>query len=154
MWEQNGVSHFQFQPTPIERERSRRRSEMSDEGDSSLSGLESDSDGEPWQPNQEMLLSLLEMGISENAAKRGLYHTDNESVQAAAAYIFEQPSNAVNAPFDPELSDDGDDRDYKMVFVVNAGLGMGVGKIAALVGSGRQGGMWSRLDPLPRGKGS
>ena len=44
--------------------------EMSDEGDPNLSGLESDSDGEPWQPNQEMLLSLLEMGISENAAKR------------------------------------------------------------------------------------
>ena len=43
---------------------------MSDEGDPNLSGLESDSDGEPWQPNQEMLLSLLEMGISENAAKR------------------------------------------------------------------------------------
>ena len=39
----------------------------------------------------------------------------------------------MNAPFDPELSDDGDDRDYKMVFVVNAGLGMGVGKIAAQV---------------------
>ena len=83
---------------------------------------------------------------------QGLYHTDNESVQAAAAYIFEQPSNAVNAPFDPELSDDGDDRDYKMVFVVNAGLGMGVGKIAAQVGSERQG-MWSRLDLLPRGTG-
>ena len=54
-------------------------------------------------------------------------------MQAAAAYIFEQPANEVNAPFDPELSDDGDDRDYKMVFVVNAGLGMGVGKIAAQV---------------------
>ena len=43
---------------------------MSGGGDLNLSGPESESDGEPWQPNQEMLLSLLEMGISENAAKR------------------------------------------------------------------------------------
>ncbi|XP_043245323.1 probable peptidyl-tRNA hydrolase 2 isoform X2 [Amphibalanus amphitrite] len=106
--------------------------------DPNQAGLESESDGEPWQPNEQMLLSLLEMGISENAAKRGLYHTDNESVQAAAAYIFEQPSNEVNAPFFPELSedsdDDGEEHNYKMVFVINAGLGMGVGKIAAQVG--------------------
>ena len=45
---------------------------MSGEDIPNLSDVESDSesDEEPWQPNQEMLLSLLEMGISENAAKR------------------------------------------------------------------------------------
>ena len=43
---------------------------MSGEGDPNLSGPESESDEEPWQPNQEMLLALLEMGIPENAAKR------------------------------------------------------------------------------------
>ncbi|XP_037088628.1 probable peptidyl-tRNA hydrolase 2 [Pollicipes pollicipes] len=107
---------------------------MSGDGDDHISASDNESSDEPWEPNEEFLQALLEMGISQNAARRGLYHTDNESVQAAAAYIFEQPSNRVNEPFDPELTDSPDDHDYKMVFVVNSGLGMGVGKIAAQVG--------------------
>jgi len=101
---------------------------------------ESVGSGSQWQPNAGYLQTLLDMGITENAARRGLYHTDNESVDAATTFIFEQPSNEMNLPFDPATTDDEEEGPaYKMVFVVNTELGMGAGKIAAQCAHGALG---------------
>lgn len=90
------------------------------------------------------------MGISENAAKRGLYNTGNTNADVAAAWVFENLENPdLHKPFSPpvlvmEKQEDIDikgiqasldeSRAFKMVFVVNMSLGMGIGKVAAQVG--------------------
>lgn len=106
-----------------------------------------------WHPNQELLAQLTEMGISTVAAKKALYFTGNSSVEVAAAWIFENPDADLETPLElePSLEEMSDaigrtgssiaaERDmrahrqiYKMVFVVNSELEMGVGKIAAQV---------------------
>ena len=89
---------------------------------------------------------LLSMGISENAARRGLYYTGDSNADLAAAWVFEHLEDTnLHSPFTPQqllipkelLSpllpfDQG--QGYKMVFVVNTSLQMGIGKIAAQVG--------------------
>ena len=88
------------------------------------------------------------MGISENAAKRALYHTGNLSSELAAAWVFENVENPeLHHPFSPPTHSQVKTPDYtgmkaamdasrqfKMVFVVNGSLKMGVGKTAAQVG--------------------
>ncbi len=83
------------------------------------------------------------MGLSENAACRGLYYTGNSSADQAAAWVFEHLQDPhLHTPFTPPsqlLSPPQSQRvtildDYKMVFVVNTSLEMGVGKVAAQVG--------------------
>ena len=87
------------------------------------------------------------MGITENAAKRGLYHTGNTSADLAASWVFENLSDPeLHKPFSPPPQKPPQDlftadwaaidesRAFKMVFVVNTSLGMGVGKTAAQVG--------------------
>ena len=88
------------------------------------------------------------MGISENAAKRALYHTGNLSSELAAAWVFENVENPeLHQPFSPPAQSQVRTHDYvgmkaamdasrqfKMVFVVNSSLKMGVGKTAAQVG--------------------
>lgn len=82
---------------------------------------------------------------------KALYYTGNQSAEAAASYVFDNPDIDVMPPLvktkhskkkskkdskdrDSEESDeDGVSTDYKMVFVVNTALGMGVGKIASQV---------------------
>lgn len=116
-----------------------------------------------WAPNDTHLKALTSMGISLNAAKKALFYTDNSSAEVAIEWIFNRsnpedlespfdlnalainPSNAsqLNTPaassgvrsIQPTAnsSDDEDDSLYKMVFVVNSELSMGVGKIAAQV---------------------
>ena len=90
------------------------------------------------------------MGISENAAKRALYHTGNMSSELAAAWVFENVENPeLHQPFSPPSHSQVTTPDYtgmkaamdasrqfKMVFVVNGSLKMGVGKVAAQVGHG------------------
>ncbi|XP_014271597.1 probable peptidyl-tRNA hydrolase 2 [Halyomorpha halys] len=77
--------------------------------------------------NQEYLNSLLEMGIPEDIAIQALNITNNESLEIAATQAL-------------ELMDGGSDdnwedicESFKMVFVINSELGMGVGKTAAQV---------------------
>ena len=81
------------------------------------------------------------MGISENAASRGLYHTGNTSPDLAATWVFDHIEDPdLHEPFHPSplppLSPPSlplEARSLKMVFVVNTSIGMGVGKIASQV---------------------
>lgn len=106
-----------------------------------------------WSPNQDLLDQLTDMGISSVAAKKALYYTGNSSVEVAAAWIFENPDADIETPLEVEpsleemtaaMSRTGSslaaERDlraarqiFKMIFVVNSELEMGVGKIAAQV---------------------
>lgn len=111
-----------------------------------------------WSPNKDALELIVGMGISENAAKRALYHTGNDNAELAVGWVFEHISipelhehfeapilmsasnqgtsplggGAVYLSFD-EFSQAKEDS-YKMTFVVNSDLRMGVGKVAAQVG--------------------
>ena len=114
-----------------------------------------------WQPDLQAMQMMLEMGISENAARRALYHTGNESAELAAGWVFDNlhlvnlndpfipyahpPSPgsssellpagaAVNIGEEQQLYSSLQVTSMKMVFVVNSELHMGVGKIAAQVG--------------------
>ncbi|XP_013420113.1 probable peptidyl-tRNA hydrolase 2 [Lingula anatina] len=110
---------------------------MSDDG--ATAGAEGD-----WVPKEELIQLLTNMGVSRNAAIKALFHTGNYSADLAAAWIFENQDQDLDAPFDFEegSSDSSEDEigDYiaegdfhKMVFVVNSELNMGVGKVAAQV---------------------
>lgn len=100
-------------------------------------------------PNEEFLKALMNLGISRNAAEKGLYMTDNSTVDAAASWVLDNQDMpnldepfkdfvpALEAlPFEKEypLDEKTLSSPYKMVFVVNTELNMGVGKIAAQVG--------------------
>ncbi|XP_057367622.1 probable peptidyl-tRNA hydrolase 2 [Daphnia carinata] len=113
-----------------------------------------------WKPNEDFVSILLSMGISRNVAERALLNTGNSSAEMAAAWVFDHPdrtlpelpltadeiANLSDLPPQENMSDEncGEDEEddvlpeaydgpYKMVFVVNTELGMGVGKIAAQV---------------------
>lgn len=106
-----------------------------------------------WTPNKELMDQLTEMGISAVAAKKALFHTGNSSAEVAIAWIFENPDADPEVPLelDPTVeqvvqaidrtgSATGGERElraarqiYKMVFVVNSELDMGIGKTAAQV---------------------
>jgi len=110
-----------------------------------------------WQPKEELVDVLLGMGISRNAAERALLNTNNSSADLAAAWLFDNPglsnsedplseeeikkctASLINVEESSEEDDDeielpeGYDGPYKMVFVINTELKMGVGKIAAQV---------------------
>lgn len=104
-----------------------------------------------WQPNQEFLDVLLSMGFARNMAERALLNTGNTSAEKATTWIVDNPEKTLpdtpitedeiqiaEAGQNNESSEDENlpeayDGPYKMVFVVNTELGMGVGKIAAQV---------------------
>lgn len=110
--------------------------------------------GKAWIPNPDALELIVGMGISENAAKRGLYNTGNDNAELAVAWVFDNISNPeLHEPFTlptPEASGGGgtvalglsavyhsfsnESLTYKMVFVANTSLKMGVGKLCAQVG--------------------
>ncbi|XP_068704994.1 probable peptidyl-tRNA hydrolase 2 [Montipora capricornis] len=104
-----------------------------------------------WEgPNEEFMKMLLDLGISKNAAEKALFMTDNSSVDAAASWVLDnQELPDLDEPFKsdsfPALEAHAFERSfpldemttkspYKMVFVVNTELQMGLGKIAAQVG--------------------
>nr|BAN20891.1 unkown protein [Riptortus pedestris] len=78
-------------------------------------------------PNPEYLKCLMEMGISQTTAEQALRTTNNSSLEAAASCALE-----LHEVSDEENWEDIDEN-FKMVFVVNSSLKMGVGKIAAQV---------------------
>lgn len=111
-----------------------------------------------WSPNKDALELIIGMGISENAAKRALYHTGNDNAELAVGWVFENISiPELHEPFEPpvimlegnqgasplgggavylsfdEFAQSKSDS-FKMIFVVNSDLKMGVGKVAAQVG--------------------
>ncbi|KAG7478391.1 hypothetical protein MATL_G00080050 [Megalops atlanticus] len=75
--------------------------------------------------NPIYLQQLRELDIPEEAAKQALLHTRNVSAEEAAMYYFNKLEN------EDEVDED---QMFKMVFVVNMELSMGVGKVAAQVG--------------------
>ena len=99
--------------------------------------------------NQELIDMLKDMGFSENAAKRSLFYTSGRGIEDAIEWLdvnADEPE--LNSPFVPTLerlctplqtqgTDTGyeadDEPDFKMLFVVNGELKMGVGKTAAQV---------------------
>lgn len=106
-----------------------------------------------WQPNDEFLKKLTTMGFGIKLAIRSLYHTKNQSMEAAIEWIFTNTEEAILPPEIEQqlenlmLNDDvyesskfidefifPNNTDLsKMVFVVNSELSMGTGKIAAQV---------------------
>ncbi|KAJ8259067.1 hypothetical protein COCON_G00180790 [Conger conger] len=80
--------------------------------------------------NPVYLQQLRELDIPEEAAKQALLHTRNVSAEEAAMYYFNKLENEYEG--DEDLM-------FKMVFVVNMDLSMGVGKVAAQVGHGAVG---------------
>lgn len=125
-------------------------SESSTVGNASTTGVNTNQVASiAWNPNDTFLISLTSMGISPVTAKKALYYTQNVSAEAAIDWIFENQQADLETPLEIELqrnnptstntqfssvisSDESDDL-FKMVFVVNAELSMGVGKIAAQV---------------------
>lgn len=101
---------------------------------------------EQFVPNEDFLHQLISMGINHEIAVQALFCTGNTSLDEAIEYIFSsQESQAVepkafaNVEAKIDQSESGDEEDeevefYKMTFVVNTSLKMGVGKIAAQVG--------------------
>lgn len=132
---------------------------------SSLHDMETQaSTSQSWTPSKDAMELILGMGISENAAKRGLFYTNNSGAQAAIEWVFENIGSVeLHEPFTPPVvstAQAGTDLSmgtvyhsyddmiegmleadrgmvgsgFKMVFVVNSSLRMGVGKLAAQVG--------------------
>ncbi|KAJ8937462.1 hypothetical protein NQ314_011851 [Rhamnusium bicolor] len=88
------------------------------------------------------------MGIPPNIATEALFCTGNKSLDHAVNYVFnsqeyEQETNDITVKREPDgpggmVDNSGDETvgeevNYKMTFVVNTSLKMGVGKIAAQV---------------------
>uniref|UniRef100_A0A3Q2UXQ5 peptidyl-tRNA hydrolase n=1 Tax=Haplochromis burtoni TaxID=8153 RepID=A0A3Q2UXQ5_HAPBU len=87
--------------------------------------LQSQQGGCSQDVNPVFLQQLRELDIPEEAAKQALLHTRNVSAEEAAMYYFNKLENEEEGD---------DDLIYKMVFVVNMDLAMGIGKVAAQVG--------------------
>ncbi|CAL1533235.1 unnamed protein product [Lymnaea stagnalis] len=95
-----------------------------------------------FQPNEEAVTQVMSLGFSRNAAIRALFYTGNLSADQAADWLLENNDKSLDTPLEVDLqgtSDSSDEDDFlttnsfKMVFVVNGELNMGVGKIAAQV---------------------
>uniref|UniRef100_A0A8C5R7G1 peptidyl-tRNA hydrolase n=1 Tax=Leptobrachium leishanense TaxID=445787 RepID=A0A8C5R7G1_9ANUR len=77
--------------------------------------------------NADYLRQLKDLDIPEEEAKKALLITGNVSAEEAAIFYFDS--------LEGQNPEGGDDQNfYKMVFVVNMELPMGVGKVAAQVG--------------------
>ncbi|KAH9528377.1 hypothetical protein DERF_002330 [Dermatophagoides farinae] len=119
-----------------------------DVGDNSLTSSQPSSSSQSktkWKPNDLFLINLTSMGFSSMMAKKALYYTNNESAEAAIEWIFTNGADSEDLPIELEQKEQQqqssslisyenvDDDLYKMVFIVNSELTMGVGKIAAQV---------------------
>merc|ERR1712227_138150 len=87
-----------------------------------------------FEPSASALELLTSMGYSRELATQALMATGNSSADLAAAWILD--NQGLDSESDDEVDDDFLDETefYKMVFVVNSQLKMGVGKTAAQVG--------------------
>ncbi|XP_029456980.1 probable peptidyl-tRNA hydrolase 2 [Rhinatrema bivittatum] len=77
--------------------------------------------------NPEYMQQLKDLDIPEEEAKKALILTGNVSAEEAAIFYFDSLE-------DQNQEEEEEQSQYKMVFVVNMDLSMGVGKIAAQVG--------------------
>lgn len=96
--------------------------------------------GAEFQPKEEIVTTLMTLGFSRNAAIKGCYYTGNYNADLAAAWIIENQDKNLDGPLqeDLDMEDEEEEEDfpegldmYKMVFVVNMDLNMGVGKVGA-----------------------
>jgi PTH2 family peptidyl-tRNA hydrolase len=85
-----------------------------------------------WEPNQEFLVALTDLGISRDKAIKALKYVNNRSVDEAATLVFESDLHSSSSDAEDEEEIDPD-KCLKMVFVVNCSLNMNSGKIAAQV---------------------
>ncbi|XP_067854627.1 UBA_like_SF and PTH2 domain-containing protein isoform X3 [Heptranchias perlo] len=83
---------------------------------------------ETKEVNSVFLQQLMELGISEEKAKEALIKTGNQSSDSAALFYFSELEMFSGFEVGESLSDA-----YKMVFVVNMELNMGIGKVGAQV---------------------
>ncbi|XP_078065972.1 putative peptidyl-tRNA hydrolase 2 [Mustelus asterias] len=83
---------------------------------------------ETGEVNPMFLQQLLELGISEEKAKEALIKTGNQSSDSAALFYFSELEMFSGFEVGESVS-----CVYKMVFVVNMELTMGIGKVAAQV---------------------
>ncbi|CAH0553295.1 unnamed protein product [Brassicogethes aeneus] len=106
-------------------------------------------EGQNFQPNDIFLQQLTSMGIPRAAAEEALFCTGNKSLDEAINYVFSDDNDPLDlCPLptktqnvqehqvdqqDHISSDDDESNYYKMTFVVNHSLKMGIGKIAAQV---------------------
>lgn len=95
-----------------------------------------------FTPREDLITVLMSLSFSRNAAIKGLYYTGNYNADLAATWIMENQDKNLDGPLEDDLEDsDGSEEEYfpetadfyKMVFVVNCELDMGIGKIAAQV---------------------
>jgi len=119
---------------------------------------------ERWCPDAEYLDNITELGYSEVAAEKGLFYTGNISADAAVCWLLDNPQ-AVDDPTPLSLegaaaSSDSSSSDstsgdnmFKMVLIVNCGLKMGLGKVAAQVGHATFG-LYQKMISSPNFKAS
>lgn len=103
-----------------------------------------------WSANSKFLLEIENLGYSKILAEKALFYTGNKSADAAACWILDHPeSHDDQIPLDLEGYSGGSSSassspdepfnvgstmaSFKMVFVVNSSLKMGLGKVAAQV---------------------
>nr|XP_033782441.1 probable peptidyl-tRNA hydrolase 2 [Geotrypetes seraphini] len=100
------------------------------------------SDGAPrsLDVNLEYMQQLKDLDIPEEEAKKALILTGNVSAEEAAIFYFDSLENQ---------NQEEEEQSYKMVFVVNMDLSMGVGKIAAQVGHAAVG-LYQRMHVEPK----
>lgn len=90
-----------------------------------------DQDHTEFKPNEEFLHQLVSMGINHDIAVQALFCTGN-ILDEAVEYVFSNPEEeSTDFSLDAKQASSNH---YKMIFVVNGSLKMGVGKIAAQVG--------------------
>lgn len=112
---------------------------------STIQGKMSSGEGS-FVPKEELVSVVMSMGYSRNQACRALFRTGNCSADLAVSWILDSPEGLTDKPLGADETASDSDEDptaegfletsdfYKMVFVVNTDLGMGVGKLAAQVG--------------------
>uniref|UniRef100_A0A915JW72 peptidyl-tRNA hydrolase n=1 Tax=Romanomermis culicivorax TaxID=13658 RepID=A0A915JW72_ROMCU len=95
-----------------------------------------------WNPDQNLLQQIVELGFPEVCAEKALFFTGNSSVEDSVTWILSNPDvvedtsplNTADFLNDGSIFIEQPSTMYKMVFVVNTSLKMGVGKVAAQVG--------------------
>jgi len=56
-----------------------------------------------FEPNEDLVKQIMDMGICRNGAVKALYWTGNQSALAASNWIFDQPDRDLDTPLEDEL---------------------------------------------------
>lgn len=118
------------------------QSESSSNSDTTNSSSTATATVGAWQPNTELLDSIVALGFNRNLAEKALFYGSNDSLERAVNWIIDygdrfddgQPLDISVATSTAVPAAGVVMTPHKMVFVVNSALKMGIGKIAAQVG--------------------